>query len=426
MALSHRQRCGHRPRRLAAVALLTAGAAVTVTLGNQQPAAAATGWEWEQSSLLTVATSPDGSIVGNANVSSFTVPGSSARSVLYSWSKNEDVGTAAPNTGYLRSTDGGQTFPGTPQQSDTSFYATTRLKSGDLIDVAFIPSAKLNATTVSLRVKRSSDDGATWTPVTSTLSLNSGWQFGGISNGLRINPNILVDPDDNLYLTYYTVLSGETGERVEMAKSSDEGATWQRLAPIKQPSSTEQYNETGITWANPTSAGATPEMVTVITEDDIDSPGWRHTSKLITARSSDLGKTWHGQRALPISFDPGYSLRPGPDGMTRFGVSPDIELLPDGIMGLRWGRPDNWFAISEDNGNSFEHARRTYVNWPSDGFVWHGSSGNGTIAVTGTSTLIASGDNCAPTWGCPSTDSGWTTNGDYYVWRRIITLIPPS
>jgi hypothetical protein len=414
-------------RRLSApVAVVVA---VTVVSAAGLPhAGAATDWAWNQGPVTTVYDPSDASIAGNANVSSFTVPGSSQSSVMFSWTTNDDVGSAGPTTRYKRSTDGGQTFPaGAGTASDTSFGTVARLKSGGLIDVGFIPISVADSDTVNLRVKRSSDNGATWTPISSTLSLNSGWHFSTFNRGLRVNPNILVDTAGHLYLTYYTTLQGESGNRVEMATSTNDGVTWTRLAPIKQPTSTLQYNETGVTWAKPASAGATPEMVAVITEDEL-VPGttWRRTVKLITARSSDLGHTWTGQRALPISFDAGYSIRPGPDGQTRFGVSPDVELLPDGIMALRWGRPDNWFAISTDNGQSFKHARRTYVNWPSSGSVWHGSSGNGSMAVVGTNTVVISGDNCAPSWGCPSTDSGWTTNGTYFVWRKIITLIPPG
>lgn len=406
------------------------GASVMITTASfagGAPPAAASAWGWSQSAALTVYDPPDSSIAGNANVSSFPVTGSSQRAVVFSWSTNDDVGSAGPTTKYRRSADGGQTFPGTVTQTDTSFQTATRLPSGALIDVGFIPYSQVDADTVSLRVKRSTDNGISWNPVASTLSLNSGWTFGGMNRGLRVNPNILIDSAGALYLTYYTTLSGESGNRVEMAKSTDEGVTWQRLAPIKQPTSTLHYNETSVTWAKPSSPGATPEMVAVITEDEKVAAGAaRKQVRLITARSADLGRTWYGQRPLPITFDPGYSIRPGPDGKIRYGVSPDVELLPNGIMALRWGRPDNWFAISADNGQSFEHARRTYVNWPSNGNVYHGSSGNGSMAVVGTNSVVISGDNCAPSWGCPSTDSGWTTNGNYFVWRKIITLIPPA
>jgi len=183
-----------RVRRRIAATLIAATVAVAAwSASGAPPTAAASAWAWNQSSALTVYDPPDSSIAGNANLSSFPVPGSSQRAVVFSWSTNDDVGSAGPTTKYRRSADGGQTFPGTVTQSDTSFQAATRLPSGALIDVGFIPISLVDADTVNLRVKRSTDNGISWVPVASTLSLNSGWQFGGMNRGLRVNPNILVD-----------------------------------------------------------------------------------------------------------------------------------------------------------------------------------------------------------------------------------------
>lgn len=129
---------------------------------------------------------------------------------------------------------------------------------------------------------------------------------------------------------------------------------------------------------------------------------------------------------LPLSFSPGYQFRPDAEGTVRYGINPSLNLLGNGAMTLVFGRPDNWFAISTDGGRSFTQARRTYVNYPQSGNPYHGSSGNGNHAIIDTDTVIVSGDNCAPTWGCPAADNGWTIDDKYRVWRKFITVTRPT
>lgn len=421
-------------RRQALRYVIAAVGIASLTATGPLPHAVASDWQWGQSKPTTVFDPTDPSIAGNANVSSFPVPGSSERTVMYSWATNEDEATAEPRTGVKRSTDGGRTFPSAHQTFDTSFHAAARMRGGDLIDVGFIPLRRIDATTVELRVKRSSDNGASWRAMPSRLHLTGGKQWNTTSKWpLRVNANILVDDEGVLYLSYYAALAGDSGHRVEVAVSRDEGTTWERHGTIKQPT-TLQYTEAAISWAKPETAGATPEIVAAITEDEKVPAGCpRAPTKLITARSKDLGKTWYGQRALPISYDPGFEIRPDPGiktepcrrpaGVHRYGVSPDIELLPNGVMALRFGRPDNWFAISTDNGRTFKHARRTYVNVSSEG-AYRGSSGNGSMAVVGDNRVVISGDNCAPSWGCAKPTSNWTVDGAYRVWIKTITVSP--
>jgi hypothetical protein len=56
----------------------------------------------------------------------------------------------------------------------------------------------------------------------------------------------------------------------------------------------------------------------------------------------------------------------------------------------------------------------------------HGSSGNGAHGVVGSNRLLVVGDNCAPSWGCPETDAGFVTDGEYRVWKKFVDVVGPG
>jgi hypothetical protein len=377
-------------------------------------------WSWSQTPAVTVFEPTDGSIAGNPMMSAVPVPGSAQKTVFYSWIKNDDVGSAGPTTGLKRSTNGGQTFSAGFVQQDSSFATAARIADGSILDVAFIPESIANSTTVNLRVKRSTDNGVTWTRVPSTFTTNAGFTWGGMNRGLRVNAGMVQDGSGNLYVSYYTRYTGDVGTRSEVAIGRDNGVTWHRHGPIITASNGQQYDEVGLSWA------PNGELVAVVTQDEIVPAGSpRKHLKLITARSTN-GSQWTGHKVLPLSFSPGYQFRPDAAGTIRYGINPSLNLLGNGAMTLQFGRPDNWFAISIDGGRSFIQARRTYANYPQTGNPYHGSSGNGNHAVIDTDTVIVSGDNCAPTWGCPAADDGWTIDDKYRVWRKFITVNRPA
>jgi hypothetical protein len=398
--------------------------------GLAAPSEGAADWGWSQGTTYrTLHTAPRSEIATVPSVGSVPAGAGWPAALFYSWVTNEDVGSAGPNTMMMRSIDGGTTF-GPAQATESSFYALTRLSDGDILDVAFLPrSIAADRRTVSMRVTRSSDNGVTWTPQTSTFVLPYA-VTASFDRGLRVNPNVLVDANGWLYISYYTRFEGDSGNRAEIAVSKDEGVTWQRQGPIITSSTTQQYNEVGLSW---TPSG---DMMAVVTQDEVGTFSWRHTIKLITARSTNKGAQWGSYRVLPITRDPGFDYRPDPSGVVRYGILPDLELLQNGAMVLRYGRPDNWFAISTDGGQSFRQARRTFVNFPHSTvsgaapFPYHGSSGNGTIAVTGPNTVVISFDKCAAVYGC-NPDNGETAYNvnpayDYAVYMRTITVSPPS
>ncbi|MEU5863380.1 hypothetical protein ABZ815_19580 [Nonomuraea sp. NPDC047529] len=65
-------------------------------------------------------------------------------------------------------------------------------------------------------------------------------------------------------------------------------------------------------------------------------------STLAWSRSTDEGRTWSAVRDLQLS---GQSC-------TVRGVAPRLLLMPNGVLVLSAGRPDNWLAISRTSSNS--------------------------------------------------------------------------
>lgn len=296
------------PHRLAArVAGIAVVAAALVSAGTTHPSAAATktpgltpmaaDWSWSQGvSPRVLHTSPDRTHIAAVPAVGSVPAGNGWPAVLfYSWVSNEDTGSAGPDTMVMRSTDGGATF-GAPRAAESSFYALTRLPDGHLLDVAFIPrSIAADRRTVSMRVTESPDNGSTWVAKTSTFVLP--YRIPAFDRGLRVNPDIVTDAHGWLYLSYYTAFEGDSGQRAEIAVSKDGGATWQRRGPIITASSTQQYNEVGL------SRTPNGQMMAVISQGQTDNPGYRHHLKLVTARSGDDGATWGGYRVLPIARD---------------------------------------------------------------------------------------------------------------------------
>lgn len=420
-----------RAALLAAVCLALPPTAASAGLETPTDGGSTTAWYWEQGPLVTVQDSPDGSIVGNSNVSAVDMvdaAGMPQRKVFYSWIKNNDDPAEPAVTRLKRSYNSGQTYTADPRVYNTSFHAMTKLRDGSLYDVAFVPPiGGITPDYVTLNVRRSFDNGENW-----GNQLTARFTTGDPAlkiQGFRANAGILQDGDGNLYLSYYTKYAVDSGRRSEVAISRDNGASWQRYGTVFMPVPGYEHTETALSWT------PTGEMVAVAVRDTIAAQGQpRKHVALYTARSAtgnvagkQVGEVWTGQKLLPLEFSPGYAFRPDDAGVIRYGVTPTLQLLPNGAMTLRFGRPDNWFAISPDgSGHKFVQARRTYVNYPSNGSNYHGSSGNGSHTVVGPDKVLVSGDNCAPTWGCPAGDSGWTIDNKYRVWQKVITVRRPG
>lgn len=367
-----------------------------------------------QQKYSTVYEGVPGEIAGNTFVDAIDgldENGRPSRNVLLSWQANEDVAEVDSERTLVRSVDNGHSFPSGHGEGISGIYR--KLSDGAVLGVEFIPAQYLDTHRVMLLQKRSTDGGRTWATEQAMFTTDKTFDTTRFDRGIRVHGEVLEDAQGNLLMTYYTGYVGDSAGSAELAISRDKGRTWQRHATIFAPQGTRSFNETGISWA------VNGELVAVAR-----SHVGATVSQMYTSRSGDGGATWSAPATVTITTASG-------EAAPQTGVMPTLNLLPNGIMSLTFGRPDNWVAISPDGlGRRFEQAQVTYVNFPDqDTGVFqrhHGSSGNGASAVVGSNRILQVGDNCAPSWGCPATDSGFHIDGEYRVWKKFVDINAPG
>ncbi len=127
-----------------------------------------------------------------------------------------------------------------------------------------------------------------------------------------------------------------------------------------------------------------------------------------------------------MSFPYGYD--PINDTTGAFtAVQPDLKLMPNGVLVLRGGRPDNWVAISTNGEGTGWVGQLTYRNCPSDGNRVHGSTGYGGIDYVSANRAVVIGDNCELTWACvTAAETDFTVDKRTKVWRRWFDVLTPD
>jgi len=364
----------------------------------------------------TVYEPPPGIIAGNPSVDTFDhvdTAGLPRRRAQVFWASNEDVPAAANVVSTVQSYDNGFTFPsGLAENSGSAWFE--KLHDGSILGVEFIPDSVVDEHTVKLVTRRSTDDGRTWRKELATLTTDLKFDATKFDRGVRTHRELFYANDGSLLLSYYTSYQGDPLFRSELARSTDNGRTWRRFATMAAQTDNHWMGEPGVTRA------VNGDLVAVYRTG---VGAGSAIDRMYTNRSVDDGRTWTTPQPLDLTTATGEAPPPT-------GVMPVLRLLPNGIMTLTWGRPDNWIAISPDGlGTKFEQAQITYVNYPRVNQAFqrsHGSSGNGAHAAVGSNRVLVVGDNCAPSWGCPETDAGFHTDGNYRVWKKFVDVVGPG
>ncbi|MGW2221359.1 exo-alpha-sialidase [Nonomuraea sp. NPDC001684] len=283
-----------------------------------------------------------------------------------------------------------------------------QLHDGRLFGTAYYLS-KVDARTNELDVHTSTDLGQTWDTAKATFTSPDELVGGGVAHGVPIQL-----ADGTVLVTVYARYTATGGKnQAELYASADGGRTFARRGVIARPAGEATYNETAV---EQTADGS---LLAVMRKD-----GGTY-STLAWSRSTDEGRTWSAVR----------DLQPSGQSCTVRGVAPRLLLMPNGVLVLSAGRPDDWLAISPDGrGDSWTQQRVTYHN--RDGvYDTHGSSGYTALAAVGANRLVQLFDNCKlpgvkadgtlNETACPA--SGRFENGGWYaVKRRHLDVLAPG
>ncbi len=369
------------------VALVAAMSALTVTFQLSPEAVAITRTEIAGLSPTAPALvlGPDATVLdGNASPT------------WYAMAEAYDSGTATAPTrpvfgGYVTHTDGdgystpsqlvsanrGLTFSQTSQEG---YEASTRLDDGRVIQGEFLGQTSVTLQQRTIKMRYSDNDGATF-PTEVTASLNIAPQTFSHHTANFFPTSMVQVPGGLLLMAGYGILDIGSGTGVGSAllmQSSDGGASWTLRSTVAQGSTALGFSETAIAL---TSNG---QLLAVSRSSSYDN--------LWERRSTTLGSTWTtAPQGIPEFAKDSSGNRP-------FGrINPRLALLPNGILALVAGRPDNHIALSYDGtGNTWDVKKNFYHNHdtanPQD--MNEGSSANADFAWTEANRAVLLADTC--------------------------------
>ncbi|WP_367129319.1 sialidase family protein [Saccharothrix sp. HUAS TT1] len=275
--------------------------------------------------------------------------------------------------GALLSTDGGSSFV---TSSQDGFEASARLTDGRVLAPELTGQTSDSLQQRRMTMRYSTTDGATFgSAVTATVNV-APQSF--VASSANFFPNAVVQvPNGPLLMSGYTNLATH-GQSALLMESDDAGQSWTLRSPIVLGNATRKFTETAIVLA---SDGA---LIAVSRSSDYDNL-WKR-------RSTTLGETWTAAAAPIPEFAPDSA------GNRPFGrINPRLALLPNGILALVAGRPDNHVALSYDGtGNSWNVKKVFYDNHstadPQN--LNEGTSGNADLAWTAANRAVLVADSC--------------------------------
>ena len=343
------------------------------------------------------------------------------RGLFVSAQTSLDRGDVLPTLQGLVSSDGGMTFPASSLTDDPPPRTVTRLRDGTLLGYSFRPVSAAGAT-ATFQSFRSVDDGRTWTTGTATFRLGSSLAPGSAP---RTHGSVLELADGTILVSVYAAMAyAPTTFTSQVEASTDGGLTFTRRGVIATANATNSYPEAAI--AQLPGGG----LLSVVRHHSSASPITPDSNVPagvpLSTTSSDGGVTWAAPRALDVSFPHGYDPYDDATGAVR-GISPQLRLLPNGVMVLSSGRPDNWLAISTNGLGTGWVGQLTYRNCPTSGYRLHGSTGNTGLEIVGSNRVIQIGDNCENTWACDEPEeSGFTVDRQNRIWKRFADVLTPD
>jgi hypothetical protein len=271
--------------------------------------------------------------------------GDLVRQILLSWGISEDNSAVTPVFNHRISPNGGVGYwARVTNQPTLNFGNALKKRDGKILCMPFDvvrDSSGVNERQFGLNYHISTDNGVTFTPQTGTLNFPFNVNWVKITRGVFESEGVL-------YMPFYAAYQGYSGTRCVIAKSLDQGQTWSWHADITNPTKDGSTSYDEVTVA----ACANGDWLAVFRQ------GQRVPIKY--CRSPDKGVTWSAAAFLPGLGGTSTSA----DDFNE-SVDPFLQLMPNGMMILSYGRPNSHIAFSYDgNGTNWTYLATTFLEVP--------------------------------------------------------------
>lgn len=320
------------------------------------------------------------------------VGGRTTKKVYLSFGAQPDVSTAASVFYTAVSEDAGQRFL-TSSQTPWTGLNMVRLTDGSLLSIEFIPDW-VDTQHVYIRSWRSTDLGRTWTLTRGLYTSPAAMGYLRVWRG-----PIQLLSDGSVIVPAYTEYATDTRGRSMVLQSRDLGKTWTLRSTIIPPTDTFGTNEVGMSYT-------TDGRLLAVLRPDTPTP-----YHLRMAYSADDGATWSAPQVVT-----------GPDGPVG-SISPVLQLQPNGMLLLTYGRPDNNLLVSSDGtGRTWDTRRFVFGNAPATSGPARdmGSSGNTAVVNVEANRSIYFYDRCHSNNLCKP------YNEQYSIWGSYVDAVTPG
>lgn len=273
--------------------------------------------------------------------------GDLTRKILLSWAISADHKDTIPRFHHRITPNGGAGYwAKVINQIDVNFGNALKRRDGTIICMptsVLRDSGGINERQFQIKYHKSIDNGLTFDTDTATLNFPAPMYV----NWVIITRGIF-ESDGALYLPFYAAYQGITGSRCVLVKSVDQGATWNWVGDITSPAK---------------DAGASYDEVTVAVCRNGDFLAVFRAGQYVPikyCRSTDKGVHW-----TPAAFLPGLGGASTSGDDFNESVDPFLQLMPNGIMMLSYGRPNSHMAFSYDgNGANWTYPMTTFAESP--------------------------------------------------------------
>jgi hypothetical protein len=177
-------------------------------------------------------------------------------------------------------------------QDVVELYHAWAITTNSLGDIFVVWSETLT-TSREIMLLKSTDQGDTWIHGDADFNVS----FAGSTND-AFDPEIAIDNNDNIYVTWYQLLPAIDTAEIHISISTDNGDTWSGRAADRTISYSDGYHAFG------PSIAITPNNDIYVVWCELISPGFESFWQIMYGKSTDGGATFNSETAdYPISME---------------------------------------------------------------------------------------------------------------------------